>query len=339
MKKKWGVLLLGVCIFIINANAKNMNMIKAYQYNQENNDNLCITGKEATCKDTMCYLDSKELCPSGTIIDYQVNPEKVIRFHVMFDEGEYLVMQSQKNIIDHTPWASKEDYILSGGLEHDYGTFGNHNKGPITALPEIEEATKDWINVINQTYTLGTTVFKTNAYTGCDYYDNCSKNDYIFDSRTAKARMITLQEATILGCRMGQDQCPIWMFNYLKDSKNYGGTENDEEADSYSTLTSNSSNLPAFWYIYNKGFFTYDNAYSVSYPRGVRAVVVVKKSLENQEAIGPEDQNHSQTVEVKDTLKNAYIGYCLGTIILVFGIMVSYQHIRKDPKEIKIKSK
>lgn len=339
MKKNIGMLLLGICIFIIKVDAKNINIIKAYQYDQENSNSLCITGDEATCIETTCYQDSKEQCPSGTIIDYQVNKEKVIRFHVMFDESGKITMQSQKNIINNTPWASKEDYIASGGLESDYGIFGNHNKGPVTALPAIEATTRDWIYVEDQTYTLGTTIFKTNAYTGCDYYDNCNKNDYTLDSKIAKARMITLQEATLLGCRMGQIQCPIWMFNYLKDSTKYGGTNNDLEADSYSTLTSNSSYDPAFWYIYDRGYFTYDNAYSVSYPRGVRAVVVVNKNLENQEMTNQKREKNNQIVAVKDTFRNAYIGYCLGTVILVFGIMVSYQYVRKDQKEIKIKGK
>lgn len=44
-----------------------------------------------------------------------------------------------------------------------------------------------------------------------------------------------------------------------------------------------------------------------------------------------------KNVKVSDSLKVAYLGYFIGTIILVLGIMVIYQSYRKDKKIVKIK--
>ena len=38
----------------------------------------------------------------------------------------------------------------------------------------------------------------------------------------------------------------------------------------------------------------------------------------------------NQTVKVADTLKTAYIGYCIGIIVLIVGIAVLVQFYRKN---------
>ncbi len=59
-------------------------------------------------------------------------------------------------------------------------------------------------------HTLGTTVFKDNAFTGCEFY-SCTLNRYVMKERTAKTRLITLQEIFSLGCgRDSNTTCPIW---------------------------------------------------------------------------------------------------------------------------------
>lgn len=163
--------------------------IEAYTYDAS----TCVTGKEDTCVATTCYeTKSANACPAGTIIRYKVKPGHVETFHVMYDDASTITMQSQRNTIYNTPWISELDY--SGST-----TFAN-DKGPLTILPALESATAGWVNVNNQTYEMGTTTFKTNAYTGCSAYNTCSTNTYTLSSRTGKARMITLQEAKLLGC-------------------------------------------------------------------------------------------------------------------------------------------
>lgn len=86
---------------------------------------------------------------------------------------------------------------------------------------------------------------------------------------------------------------------------------------------------------------------TVPLEHGVRVVVEIpkddisfdSKEQENSATETPTNKEGSQTVEVKDTFKTAYIGYCIGTIILILGIMVVYQSYRKDKKEIQIKNK
>lgn len=82
---------------------------------------------------------------------------------------------------------------------------------------------------------------------------------------------------------------------------------------------------------------------TVPFGAGYRPVVIMKKNnvFEEKEISNEGDYKNSnksgQIVDVKDTLKASYIGYCLGTIILILGIMVLYQEHRKGKIEIKIR--
>ena len=85
-------------------------------------------------------------------------------------------------------------------------------KGPITALVSLENITKGWTNVNNQTYTLGkTSLSLEGAYTGCSTASSCTTNIYTLSERTAKARLITIQEAYALGCTVSHNSCPKWI--------------------------------------------------------------------------------------------------------------------------------
>lgn len=58
--------------------------------------------------------------------------------------------------------------------------------------------------------------------------------------------------------------------------------------------------------------------------------------VKGEEVAGDSNKKGSQTVDVKDTLKTAYVGYCIGSITLILGIMIIYQTYRKSKKEIEI---
>ncbi len=244
------------------------NFVEAYTYNQTSGaSNYCVTGKEETCQKTMCYKNKTEnSCPVGTIIRYRVNDTDIVNFHVMRDNGSKITMQSQRNTINETSWISKEDYIAAGGTNAEYGTFGNNKKGPLTVLTSLENATSGWSNVNNQIYTLGTN-------TGCSAYNSCTKNTYTLGSRTAKARLITLQEAASFGCNNSSQSCPIWMYNYLNNSTNNGGTENDSSASVYWSSSAYSTYSNYAWYIM-VGRLGNDFVYMEN---GARAVVEVTK--------------------------------------------------------------
>lgn len=155
---------------------------------------------------------------------------------------------------------------------------GNNKTGPLAILPVLEEATSTWTNVLNQTYELGTTVFKDNAYTRCDYDDtnknfSCTMNKYTLSERTAKTRMMTVQEAHALGCTTDEQSCPLWMYNYLYESIKNGGTVNglDHGYWSSSTTLTNTS----VWYVKFNGHIGYYNTSTTD--MGARAVIVISK--------------------------------------------------------------
>lgn len=121
---------------------------------------------------------------------------------------------------------------------------------------------------------MGTTVFKNNEFTGCSSYKSCTTNTYTLDTRTAKARMITVQKAVVLGCRTKKNSCPIWMSNYLYKSTDYGGTANDTNG-TYWTMSAASDNYAYAYAIADTGAIDTGIPYYAT--GGARAVVVINK--------------------------------------------------------------
>ncbi len=253
--------------------------VNSYTYNQTSGaSNYCVTGEESTCKRTTCYKNKIEnSCPSGTIIKYKVNDTDIINFHVMFDEKNTITMLSQKNIVYNVDWSNKIDYNGVGGECYiGANNYPCNDKGPISILPILENVTRGWSNVNDQTYTLGTTSLSgKGASTGCniDNYE-CTSNTYTLPERTAKARMLTAQEAKALGCTNQSKSCPIWVYNYLKLSTNYGGANDDIAAnDSYWLINGNSSGKYGGITINEHGNFSA----TANHLHGTRAVVVIAK--------------------------------------------------------------
>lgn len=232
------------------------NVIEAYTYDQTNEATKCITGEEDTCVATTC-LESKDAnsCPAGTIVRYAVNDTESKYFHVIEDKGTTMTMQQRENTVNNIAWYAEETTNAEGTST----TIDVNTKGPLTILPKLEEETSIWTNVNDQTYTMGTTVFKDNAFTGCSSYNSCTTNTYTLDSRTAKARMITLQETINLGCN--SELCPNWMT----------ASENNN----YWTMNADSSHTNIVWGVYYNHNIYRGNTYSTLY--GARAVVEINK--------------------------------------------------------------
>ena len=243
------------------ASEETNNIKVAYTYNSS----TCVTGEESTCVQTSCYENSSVgSCPAGTIIKYAVNDTEEKYFHVLHDDGDTMTLQQRENTVYNTAWYADSD---------------DSTKGPLTILPALENATSGWKNVNNQTYTMGTTNFNnTNSYTGCADNMNCIANTYTLGERTSKARMITKQEATALGCTTSDKSCPNWMNNYLHNSTSYGGTVNDTTGDrneGYWTMSASSSDSGSAWFVNYEGNVLRDRTTRTYY--GARAVVVVSK--------------------------------------------------------------
>lgn len=120
-----------------------------------------------------------------------------------------------------------------------YDQGSDNSKVTITLLQALEDATSGWTNVLSQTYTLGSTIFKDNAFTGCTYNETTKK----------------------FNCTKTINSCPIWMSNYLYQSTNYGGTENKTGGDygmnsAYWTMSANSTVNIAVWLIkFDRGLY------------------------------------------------------------------------------------
>lgn len=246
------------------------NFIEAYTYDQDNDNTKCITGEEDTCVKTDCYkTKTSGSCPAGTIIKYKVNSSDTVTFHVMFDEGETMTMQSQRSTIYNIRWNG----------------VSKNTTGPTKIFGELDELVLGWNNVNIQKYELGKTSFSNKGYyTGCSGYNSCTANKYTLDSRISRARMITVQEAVALGCTDSKKSCPIWMINYLSTSTDYGGTVNDYQVttdnvllnDRYWTMNAMTSNTTSVWNIHVSGAFGGSSITSVN-GISARAVVNVSK--------------------------------------------------------------
>ena len=259
--------------------------IKAYTYSETGN-NKCINGEEKTCVETTCYkTKTANSCIQGTIIKYYVNDTEQKVFYVLHDDGSTITMQQRENTVRNIPW---------------YKDANDSTKGPQTILPYLEAATATWTNVELQEYTAGYTNFYQNAYTGCtystsDYKITCNVNTYNGDQenltlskRKVRARMITAQEASSTGCLvegvdLNQGSCPDWMYNYLYQSKAYGGgsyddntlNENEYYNWDYWTMSAYSSNSSDAWFVYSRGVLR--NFSIADIGSGARAVVVISK--------------------------------------------------------------
>ena len=238
---------------------RNQNIMKIYAYDEEKGSTtFCVTGEEATCKE---ITNTPATYETGTIIKYKVNEEEEKYFFVMSDNGDTLTLQQRENIVTQTMWYTTND----------------NSKGPLTILSALEDATSGWSNVLDQTYAIGTTVFKDNAYTGCSLANlNCTSNKYSLEPRTVKARMISAQEVFSLGCTTSNNSCPIWMYNYLTNVTDYGATVNSDINNyGYWTVNTDSSNSTKVWFINCVG--NIGGASTSVTNLGARAVVVIQK--------------------------------------------------------------
>ncbi len=255
----------------------------AYTYNQTAGAaNYCVTGEEETCEVTTCYKDSGN-CASGTIFKYAVKstyPDErrvdslnnhVYYFHVLHDDGDKLTLQSRENL------KSSEDAFIAVNWNDSNQAVAD---GPTRVISAIEGITNSWDYVNSIHYTMGTTEFLGNANTDCwvdsSHVVHCNKISYNWPEKTAKARIITAQEASNVGCLEQNGSCPIWMYNYSKQCSAHGCT-NEEPAtqENYATMSSAAVTDWA-WLIYSQGRLARNNIHNLL--RGVRPVIELDKS-------------------------------------------------------------
>ena len=166
------------------------NIVAAYKYSTTT-ATKCTTGNESTCVVTYCYTSSTAgSCEPGTIIKYRVNDSEIRAFNVVSDNGSTITMQEIATNAD-TMWYYDISY------------------GPVSLLNIISSYTKNWTNVKTLSYMMGV---GSPRFTACQAYNECSSNSYT-KTITGKARVITLQEATALGCTNIYGSCPEWVVS------------------------------------------------------------------------------------------------------------------------------
>ena len=242
---------------------KNPNIVWIKDYNATS----CVTGDESTCTSyNPCISSAGYTCGKGAIIEYKVNSTTTQRFYTLYDSSDKktITMISQRNIVPSTTWRASSSAT-----------------DPLHMITALESATSGWTNVKSQSY-FSATSFQYNAYNGCTGVNpsSCTGNPYYFSTRSARARVLTLQEAYYVGCGSANKSCPIWMYNYLNGSTSYGGTNTGDTASRHWTMTvSSASSINSAWTIANTGKLDYTQQLTASYSNGVRAVVKIDRRI------------------------------------------------------------
>jgi len=225
------------------------------------------------------------------IID--VDGEHEYHFYILSTEGDKVNLIMSRNICSDgtlatennkctVAWVSQNDY----NDDTNYGNYGNNNKGPITAMNNLHEATKNWNNISNiqMNYTDEGNI-KEYGYGSIITTGNITKITMKDGTITAryenlKARLPKLSELTGTGCSTTGGSCPAWMVNGLNAYiSNYpAGTKEDiEEINGYWSLSSGDFSSTAAINVYSGGLFDGNSVYLDS-RYGFRPVITVLKS-------------------------------------------------------------
>ena len=154
---------------------------------------------------------------------------------MLHDDGTYMTLQQIGGI------GSKYS------LEKDETDNYTNIYGPTEAMSVLENNTSSWKNVRTLNFEYGTTKFSSglietsdNAYTSCNNYGNCTKNSFTSSYQNVKSRLVSVQELYEAGCQPNKNW-PVWTYDFLSQSKKYGGTHNNSSCISYNIM--NASNL------------------------------------------------------------------------------------------------
>ena len=217
-------------VAVVHPTCKRATVLHTEVCNQTSS--FCV-GSGYKTGDTITYgiLGTTGTLTSGDAFDCDVNGDGVYdpsteRFYYVSgkdgdDTSDYATLIYYNNVSNGVPdntktyaWASKEDYLSAGGTESDYGTDGNYNKGPVTAIKQLPTITQ-WKNV-----KLSNTIRNITDVNGTIKVSNFSYSGYA-------ARLLTVQEVN-KGCgaiagswKSGElDTCKYLMENteYSSDS-------------------------------------------------------------------------------------------------------------------------
>ena len=157
-------------------------------------------------------------------------------------------------------WVTKDDYTSEeiGGTEVEYGSYGNNNKGPITAMEFLQTATSNWTNVNSQ-------IIST-------FDDDAGETHNIAKTYTVNARLPYYSEISNVS------KSTLYLIDYLyadEDAeRGIMGRNGVSGVYGYWTLSSIASRSDLVWYVdYTGNANLNDVVFDSSY--GVRPVITV----------------------------------------------------------------
>ena len=224
-------------------------------------------------------ITNKTTCAAGEKVAIKVNDTDVYTFYVIADSGDKLALIMDRNIGSKVAWSSKIDYTTAGGSETDYGSSGNNNLGPITALNYLNSQTANWNNIDPiESYTYANNLNgTTNSYgyqklivtngTGVLTSQDGTKNTTL--AGTMRARLLTYEEANTLKTN-NNGTMPTWLY------ENLSGSNTTAAPYGYWLLTAYLSHSGYGRRMSCSGDINYHNVYHVS-SDGARPVIELSK--------------------------------------------------------------
>ena len=209
--------------------------------NNQNNSNNSTQEKYATL---VSDADNNGKVSKGDKYTYKVNSSDTFNFYVLSIDGNKVNLIMDRNIcndgtVNYTSTNNYCRYQWHAGTE-------NNNYGPDTAMTNLYNATKNWINVpdaeINYTDENNKgddskgyiSIVTNNGVTTITGKQNKISNNQTIgmESQTLKARLSKESEVTEAGCTKNEGSCPSWLMEHMKyyniSSDKYSMNKGDE---------------------------------------------------------------------------------------------------------------
>lgn len=211
--------------------------LKIGSFIASNISNICVK------QNNLCSLEDIK---SGISLDIVVSDIETYNFNVLSDDGNKLILIMNNSFTDNIFWSNSTNDL-----------------GPSDILNYLDAKTKNWTNVLDIAYTLNGD--NESNYTGCSSYNICTDNIYTMSTKNSKARLVTLQELTNVGCANVAGSCPAWLGSNLNASSSNG----------YWTSTANSTNYAWIVSYDNKVNNVLVNTDNIK----IRPVIVIDKNV------------------------------------------------------------
>ena len=270
---------------------KNGKLKTTYEVDSKNVDS-CENVYTSICK--LIRGEEKEI---GSKYECEVKPGTKYNFYVLSKEEDKLNLIMERNICEDGTVATEENTCTVAWMsESDYGCVDNndntycagHERGPVTAMTHLHNATKDWINIPDmimayedenmgdKTQEKGTTGYGSIKTEGNETTITDKNGNITATYTNLKARLPKYSEMKENGCTSTYGSCPSWLVDYLDSTSYYiEGKTNISGIGTYWTLSSVAGSSSHAWDVVSNGYVGYG---PVGYDHGARPVIIVLES-------------------------------------------------------------